>query len=114
MYVIEHNEEPDEEEIVLDTHGMDPLRVLALARRLGKVPDRILVVGCEPQNVLSGESYDDMLVELSDPVRGAIDEAVRLVESLVADLLSTDRPAHPAQDFRLRHRLGEKGGRGDA
>ncbi len=94
LYVIEHSAQPDEEEVVLDTHGMDPVRVLALARRLGEVPDRILVVGCEPQNVLSGESYDDMLVELSDPVRAAIDEAVTLVESLVADLLSTDRPAN--------------------
>jgi hydrogenase maturation protease len=94
VYVIEHDERPEEEEVVLDTHGMDPLKVLALARRLGEVPDRILVVACEPQNVLTGESYDDMLVELSDPVRAAVGEAVNIVESLVADLLATGPPAN--------------------
>ena len=37
----------------------------------------------EGQVVLSGEDYDDMLMELSDPVRAAVEEAVTLVESLV-------------------------------
>jgi Ni,Fe-hydrogenase maturation factor len=41
------------------------------------------VVGCEPQVVLSGEDYDDMLMELSEPVRAAVEEAAELVVSLV-------------------------------
>ena len=90
LYVIEHDPQTDDEdgEVPLDTHGMDPLKVLGLARRLGRVPDRTLVVGCEPQTVLAGDSYDDMLVELSDPVRAAIEAGVSAVESLLADLLS--------------------------
>ena len=32
----------------LDAHAMDPVRVLGLARTLGTLPPRVLVVGCEP------------------------------------------------------------------
>jgi hydrogenase maturation protease len=80
--------EPDIEEdggVALDTHGMDPVKVIKLSRALGARPTRTLVVGCEPQVVLSGEAYDDMLMELSEPVRAAVEEAVKLVESLVED-----------------------------
>jgi hydrogenase maturation protease len=62
---------------------MDPVKMIKLSRALGAKPTRTLVVGCEPQVVLSGEDYDDMLMELSDPVHAAVEEAVTLVESLV-------------------------------
>jgi Ni,Fe-hydrogenase maturation factor len=52
------------------------------------VPDRILVVGCEPQTRLSVES-EELVMELSEPVRASIDEAVRLVESLLGELLES-------------------------
>lgn len=80
--------EPEIEEDVgvsLDTHGMDPVRVIKLSRALGARPARTLVVGCEPRVILGGEDYDEMLMELSEPVRAAVDEAVKLVESLVRD-----------------------------
>jgi hydrogenase maturation protease len=82
VYLIEPEIE-DDGEVSLDTHGMDPVKVIALSRALGASPTRTLVVGCEPQAVVSGEDYDDMLMELSEPVRAAVDEAVDLVESLV-------------------------------
>ena len=83
VYLIEA-EVPEEGEVALDTHGMDPVKVIRLARVLGGDVPRTLVVGCEPQVVLSGEAYDDMLMELSEPVRAAVPEAVKMVESLVA------------------------------
>jgi hydrogenase maturation protease len=70
-------------EVALDTHGMDPVKVIKLSRALGARPTRTLVVGCEPQVVVSGVDYDDMLMELSEPVLAAVEEAVKLVESLV-------------------------------
>jgi len=87
LYVIE----PDlpEGDGPLDAHGMDPVKVLALARKLGGVPDRILVVGCEPGTSMSVES-EELLVDLSEPVRAALDEAVRLVESLLDELLTSE------------------------
>jgi hydrogenase maturation protease len=82
VYLIEPEIE-DDGEVSLDTHGMDPVKVIKLSRALGAGPTRTLVVGCEPQVVVSGENYEDMLMELSEPVQAAVEEAVKLVESLV-------------------------------
>jgi hydrogenase maturation protease len=84
VYLIEPEVE-DDGNVSLDTHGMDPVKVIKLSRALGARPTRTLVVGCEPQVVLGGEDYDEMLMELSEPVRAAVDEAVKLVESLVEE-----------------------------
>jgi hypothetical protein len=59
--------------------------VLRTARRLGAAPGRTLVVGCEPLTRMTGEE-PDVVMELSPPVAAAVDEAVALVESLLADL----------------------------
>jgi hydrogenase maturation protease len=85
VYLIEPEIEEDGE-ISLDTHGMDPVKVIKLSRALGAEPARTLVVGCEPQVVLSGEDYDDMSMELSEPVHAAVGDAVKLVESLVEEI----------------------------
>ena len=82
VYLIEPEVEGDGE-VTLDTHGMDPVKVIKLSRALGARPTRTLVVGCEPQVVMGGEDYDEMLMELSEPVSAAVNEAVELVESLV-------------------------------
>ena len=85
VYLIEPEIEEDGE-VSLDTHGMDPAKVIKLARALGAKPTRTLVVGCEPRVVLSGEYYDDMSMELSEPVQAAVGEAVNLVESLAEEI----------------------------
>jgi hydrogenase maturation protease len=69
----------------VEAHGMDPVKVLALARRLGRLPARVLVVGCEPASVGSLED-GDMRMELSEPVRAALEPAVELVEELLGEL----------------------------
>lgn len=84
VYLIEPEIE-EEDEAAIDTHGMDPVKVIRFARAMGAEIPRTLVVGCEPEMILSGENYDDMLMELSEPVRAAVDEAVKLVESLVKE-----------------------------
>jgi hydrogenase maturation protease len=89
LYVIE----PDgdgEPPALLDGHAMDPVRVLALARRLGRVPARVVVVGCEPLSLAGGAPGEDALVELSAPVARAVGQAVELVESMVHEISSTD------------------------
>ncbi|HLM49109.1 MAG TPA: hydrogenase maturation protease [Solirubrobacteraceae bacterium] len=70
-------------------HGMDPVQVLALARTLGPVPERVLIVGCEPAVVMTGEE-EDVVAMLSEPVREAVGEAARVVEELVAELAAED------------------------
>src|SRR5205814_10096605 len=83
--------ELDSDEATIDAHGMDPVRVLGLARALGRVPSRILVVACEPERIVRGEHDEDLVGELSTPVRAAVDEAVKVVESLVAELAAEVR-----------------------
>ena len=48
VFLIEPELDAADGPVTLDAHGMDPVKVLALARQLGPVPERILVVGCEP------------------------------------------------------------------
>lgn len=88
LFVIEHD--PRDEgarERSLDPHGMDPVRVLALARVLGTVPPRIVVVGCEPARVVAPDD-ERIVMELSAPVRAAAAASVALVETLLAELLA--------------------------
>ncbi|MEU6714497.1 hydrogenase maturation protease [Nonomuraea sp. NPDC046802] len=76
---------PGDEGPGLETHGMDPVRVLGLAGRLGRIPERVRVVCCEPARV------EEALFELSEPVCAMVDEAVSLVKSLVMDMIAENR-----------------------
>jgi hydrogenase maturation protease len=78
----------DPGEVAIDTHGMDPVRVLAHARALGRVPDRVLVVACEPERVVHGEHDEDLVGELSPTIRAAVENAVLVIESLVTELMA--------------------------
>jgi len=69
----------------LDTHSMDPLKVLAYAKTLGMQPVHTLIVGCEIANIGNTEDYEEMQMGLSEPVQSAVGEAVKLVDSLVYD-----------------------------
>jgi hydrogenase maturation protease len=71
----------------VDAHGMDPVNVLALVKTLGGEPPRTLVVGCEPSTRLSLDD-DDLVADLSEPVRLALDSAVGVVESLLTELVT--------------------------
>jgi hydrogenase maturation protease len=81
--------ELDEDSVELDTHGMHPVKVLRLARELGPLPRPTLVVGCEPQTPVSADD-GDMAMELSQPVRAAVDEAVGVVMSLLKALIKNE------------------------
>src|SRR3954452_13108378 len=88
LYVIE----PDLADLehlgrAVDAHGMDPVMVLGLAQALGGPLPRVLVVGCEPPSGMRG-GEEDAAAATGEPVRAALDEGVRLVESLLEDLTS--------------------------
>jgi hydrogenase maturation protease len=89
LYLIE----PDVEDagVVPEAHGMDPVKVLALARTLGGPPPRTLIVGCEPKTRMSADD-DEILVALSEPVRAALEEATVLVEALLEELTTEGEP----------------------
>lgn len=84
LYVIE----PDLNEVdaldagamVVETHGMNPMKVLSLVKSMGGKLNKVILVGCEPETF----GPEEGLMGLSEPVAGAVPGAVKLVESLVA------------------------------
>jgi hydrogenase maturation protease len=84
VYVIEPDLEAldsgDAAPPALEAHGLDPLSVLRLARHMDGSLKTILLVGCEPQSLGGDEGH----IGLSEPVEAAVDEAIRVIEALVA------------------------------
>jgi len=93
LYVMEVSEEDVEAGIedgsVLDPHAMDPQTVLRFVRSVGGWPGRVVVVACEPAEV------EEMGLELSEPVRAAVDRAVELVLTQAAELQTEAAYAEP-------------------
>ena len=83
LYVIEPSLE--ELDVAPEAHGMDPVKVLALARALGGVPPRTLVLGCEPATRMD-ETSEEIVASLSEPVLAALDGAERLLGELLEEL----------------------------
>jgi hydrogenase maturation protease len=83
LYVIEP--EIDAGTLAVETHGMDPVAVLAMVQALGGRPPRTLVIGCEPRTRMS-DGDEDVVAQLSEPVRAAMDDALALVGSVLDDL----------------------------
>lgn len=82
---------PPASPMLVDTHGMNPMKVLQLARSMGADLKRILLVGCEPETF----GPEEGLMELSAPVAMAVNEAAPVIESLVNKLLNERRGAAP-------------------
>jgi hydrogenase maturation protease len=72
-------------EPIVETHGMNPLRVLRWVQSLGGQIRSLRVVGCEPA-VLGSE--EEPAMGLSEPVAAALEEAVRRIEELVTETLA--------------------------
>jgi hydrogenase maturation protease len=86
LYVIEvEDDEDDSGEVALDTHGMDPVKVISLVRAFGGSPPRTFVVGCEPATRLTSQD-EEIVAQLSEPVLASLDPAVKLVESLLSQI----------------------------
>lgn len=79
--------EPEVEEIesidargpLVETHGMNPMRVLSMVKSMGGEFKELLLVGCEPETFGPEEGQ----LGLSASVAAAVPEAVAIVESLV-------------------------------
>lgn len=87
LYVIELDpdelEAADAQAMMVEPHGMNPMKVLQMARSMGAEFNRLLLVGCEPETLGPAEG----LMELSAPVQAAVDEAVILIEGLSRTML---------------------------
>jgi hydrogenase maturation protease len=100
LYVIEPDlralDNPDAPQATVEAHAMNPLSVLRMAKAMNIEVKKVLLVGCEPET-LGGEEGQ---MGLSASVEAAVNDAVKLVESLVNRILNGDGP-----DSRLGSRL---------
>jgi hydrogenase maturation protease len=107
LYIIEPDlNAPTEQHtngMMVEAHTMNPMRALCLAKSMHSLGDdlgdgltneagegmrsgalkKILLVGCEPETLGPEEGH----LGLSQPALVAVDEAVKIVESLLADIL---------------------------
>ena len=92
LYVIEPDlkalDGPDAAPATVEAHAMNPMNVLRMAKAMNIEVKNVLLVGCEPET-LGGEEGQ---MGLSAPVEAAVDEAVKLVESLVNRILNGSGP----------------------
>jgi hydrogenase maturation protease len=70
-----------EENAAIDPHSINPARLLAAARSLGRITAEIYIVGCEPSDF--GDELEGRF-GLSEAVLYAVPEAVRTVLELIA------------------------------
>ena len=77
-------ENPDAMGSMVETHGMNPMKVLSMVKSMGGKFRKILLVGCEPATFGPEEGQ----MGLSEPVEAAVEEAVKVVESLVTQVFA--------------------------
>ena len=75
---------------VMETHRMDPAKVLDLVAAMGGHVDRLLVVGCEPVPL---DETADIQPGLSAAAAAAVPLAVERIERLIGELLEPHRQA---------------------
>ena len=71
----------------MNSHSMDLMRALELAKSLGAHFGQLYLVGCEPE-ILETENG---LIGLSPKVQAAVPVATELIQSLVADVLQNNK-----------------------
>ena len=92
LYVIEPDlnalDAPEAGQTSVDPHSMNPMNVIRMAKSMGGELKRILLVGCEPATLGPEEGQ----MGLSEPVAAVVEEAARLVESLVDKIQNGEWP----------------------
>lgn len=73
----------------IEPHAMNPINVLRMATSMGGQLKRVLLVGCVPATLGPEEGR----MGLSEPVTAAVDESLKLINSLVTRILAGEWPA---------------------
>jgi hydrogenase maturation protease len=96
LYLIEPDlndpNDPAAQAMMVEAHGMNPMRALNLARSMNGELKRVLLIGCEPETFGPEEGQ----MGLSATVEAAVCGAVEMVESLVAETMKE------RSEFRLQ------------
>jgi hydrogenase maturation protease len=89
LYVIEPSAPESNDNVMLDGHGMDVVKVMQAATAMGAKVGQVLLVGCEPTPRDAGADWE---MNISPPVQAALEEAVAIVQTLVAKIIGNDCP----------------------
>jgi hydrogenase maturation protease len=97
LYTIEPDLDGISEDGVFEgAHGLNPVKVLAMAKSMGARFGRVLVLGCEPATL----GDDSGFIGLSEPVAAAVEPAAQMIRELVCCRGAGCQPAagwQPAQ-----------------
>ncbi|MGA9883302.1 MAG: hydrogenase maturation protease [Candidatus Acidiferrales bacterium] len=75
------NGKKDNSEVFSDPHGLNPIHAIQLAKTMGTITARVLLVGCEP---ISFES-EGQVAALSAPVAAAVETALETIDRLIGE-----------------------------
>ena len=89
---LRHLDSEESQQALIDPHGMNPISVLRTAKSMGAEFRHILVLGCVPATLGPEEGQ----MGLSAAVAAAVDEAAKLLDSLVKKILAGESPAGQA------------------
>ncbi len=84
LYIMELDHDSAPAATLTNAHDLTPGKVLKLTASLGKPTERMVLVGCEPEPL---KETEPMRMELSPPVRRAVDESIPLIVQLASRLL---------------------------
>lgn len=82
------------QDVAVEGHGMHPAQVLRLASAMGARLQRVLLVGCQPEDFGGEEGR----MGLTATVAASVDEAVRKIESLIAQITQGEWPAAQSEE----------------
>ncbi len=68
-------------DFLADMHFTEPSKALILAKALGVLPRKVLIVGCQPA------IYDELGIGLSEPVQRAVHRTIEQLADFIQELL---------------------------
>jgi hydrogenase maturation protease len=71
----------------IDPHLAEPTGSMRMALKLGILPEKIVIVGCEPESCALG-------LGLSRPVRVAVEDAVEKIREMIGRTFNAPRTSH--------------------
>lgn len=87
--------ELSDNDTIVNSHSLDPVRVLSLATRMGARLENVLLIGCEPQTL---DCDDTGHIGLSETVAAAVDSAARRVQQFAFE--KSNKTVEVLHDYR--------------